>query len=149
MGETSFDFTPNNNFSEQKEISSPPKKDHNRTRNKAFNVRFTSEEFEMIIEKQLESKLTRSDFILALAREKPIYVFEHSDKLLQELNAQGKNINQIARALNRCALGFEKKNISEKDCQQMFERLSLDVENLQIEYQEIYKTLIKIWQEVL
>lgn len=125
-----------------------PKKIHNRTRDKAFNVRFTSEEFKMITEKQLESKLTRSDFFLALTSEKPIYVIDHVDEILKELNTQGKNINQIARALNLYNVNFEKYHSPEKNYQEALKRLTAELEQVRDGHRNIYQAVLKILQEV-
>ena len=125
-----------------------PKKIHNRTRNKAFNVRFTSDEFEKINEKYLESKLTRSDFILALLNEKPIFVVDHIDEILKELNVQGKNINQIAHALNLYNVNFEKYRRPERNYQEALQSLLTELEQVQNGHQNIYKAVLKILQEV-
>ena len=125
-----------------------PKKVHNRTRNKAFNVRFTPDEFEKINEKYFESKLTRSDFILALLNEKPIFVVDHMDEILKELNVQGKNINQIAHALNLYNVNFEKYHRPEKNYQESLKSLLAELEQVRIGHQKIFQTVLKILQEV-
>jgi len=125
-----------------------PKKVHNRVRNKAFNTRFTAEEFAMITEKQIESKLTRSDFFLALASEKPIYVIEHVDEILKELNVQGKNINQIAHAMNLYNVNFEKYHRPEKNYQEALKSLATELEQVRNGHRNIYQAVLKIMQEV-
>ena len=125
------------------------KKVRNRTRGKTFNVRLTSEEFDIIYEKYLASKLTRPEFLLALIKEKPIYVIEKLPDIFRELQAQGNNINQIARAINRFDYNMNEYHVPEKDYQETMERLRKEINLLKEEHKRIYQTVLNLSQEVL
>ncbi|MBK5201249.1 MAG: plasmid mobilization relaxosome protein MobC [Spirochaetaceae bacterium] len=75
--------------------------DQKRTRNKQIILRATEKEYELIQKKVEKSKLGQNDFLLKAALQKNIIVIEGLQKLLLELIREGKNLNQIAKALNQ------------------------------------------------
>ena len=75
--------------------------DQKRTRNKQIILRTTEKEYELIQKKVEKSKLKQNDFLLKSALQKDIIVIEGLQKLLLELIREGKNLNQIAKALNQ------------------------------------------------
>jgi uncharacterized protein (DUF1778 family) len=75
--------------------------DQKRTRNKQIILRATEKEYELIQKKVEKSKLKQNDFLLKSALQKNIIVIEGLQELLLELIREGKNLNQIAKALNQ------------------------------------------------
>jgi len=75
--------------------------DQKRTRNKQIILRSTEKEYELIQKKVEKSKLKQNDFLLNCALQKNIIVIEGLQELLLELIREGKNLNQIAKALNQ------------------------------------------------
>ncbi|MCB2295951.1 plasmid mobilization relaxosome protein MobC [Clostridium algoriphilum] len=75
--------------------------DQYRTRSKQIVLRTTEKEFELIQEKVEKSKLKQNEFLLNCALQKDIIVIDGLRDLLLELVREGKNLNQIARALNQ------------------------------------------------
>lgn len=75
--------------------------DQYRTRNKQIILRATEKEYELIQKKIQKSKLKQNDFLLKSALQKNIIVIEGLQELLLELIREGKNLNQIAKALNQ------------------------------------------------
>ena len=75
--------------------------DQKRTRNKQIILRSTEKEYELIQKKVEKSKLKQNDFLLKSALQKDIIVIEGLQELLLELIREGKNLNQIAKALNQ------------------------------------------------
>jgi hypothetical protein len=79
------------------------KMEQKRTRNKQIILRSTEEEYGLIQEKVKKSKLKQNDFLLKSALGKDIIVIDGLKDLLLELVREGKNLNQIAKSLNRIA----------------------------------------------
>ena len=75
--------------------------DQKRTRNKQIILRATEKEYELIQKKVEKSKLGQNDFLLKAVLQKDIIVIEGLKELLLELIREGKNLNQIAKALNQ------------------------------------------------
>lgn len=75
--------------------------DQKRTRNKQIILRATEKEYELIQKKVEKSKLKQNDFLLKSALQKNIIIIEGLQELLLELIREGKNLNQIAKALNQ------------------------------------------------
>jgi len=75
--------------------------DQKRTRNKQIILRSTEKEYEIIQKKIMKSKLKQNDFLLKSALQKDIIVIEGLNELLLELIREGKNLNQISKALNQ------------------------------------------------
>ena len=75
--------------------------DQKRTRNKQIILRATEKEYQLIQKKVEKSKLGQNNFLLQSALQKNIIVIEGLQKLLLELIREGKNLNQIAKALNQ------------------------------------------------
>jgi uncharacterized protein (DUF1778 family) len=75
--------------------------DQKRTRNKQIILRATEKEYQLIQKKVEKSKLKQNDFLLKSALQKDIIVIEGLKELLLELIREGKNLNQIAKALNQ------------------------------------------------
>jgi hypothetical protein len=75
--------------------------DQKRTRNKQIILRATEKEYELIQKKVEKSKLRQNEFLLKCALQKDIIVIDGLKDLLLELIREGKNLNQIAKALNQ------------------------------------------------
>ena len=75
--------------------------DQKRTRNKQIILRSTEKEYEIIQKKIVKSKLKQNDYLLKSALQKDIIVIEGLKELLLELIREGKNLNQISKALNQ------------------------------------------------
>ena len=73
-----------------------------RKRHKQMIVRLTEQELTEFSEKMNKAKAkSRSDFIMALVRKKPIIVPDGLPEITAELKRQGSNLNQIARYFNK------------------------------------------------
>jgi len=75
--------------------------DQKRTRNKQIILRSTEKEYEIIQKKIVKSKLKQNDYLLKSALQKDIIVIDGLKELLLELIREGKNLNQISKALNQ------------------------------------------------
>jgi hypothetical protein len=75
--------------------------DQKRTRNKQIILRSTEKEYELIQKKVEKSKLKQNDFLLKSALQKDIIVIYGLKELLLELIREGKNLNQISKALKQ------------------------------------------------
>lgn len=75
--------------------------DQKRTRNKQIILRSTEKEYEIIQKKIKKSKLKQNDYLLKSALQKDIIVIDGLKELLLELIREGKNLNQISKALNQ------------------------------------------------
>jgi len=88
--------------------------DQKRTRNKQIILRSTEKEYELIQKKVEKSKLKQNDFLLKSALQKDIIVIDGLKELLLELIREGKNLNQIAKALNQNLKQNEITELKEK-----------------------------------
>jgi hypothetical protein len=91
--------------------------DQKRTRNKQIILRSTEKEYEIIQKKIVKSKLKQNDYLLKSALQKDVIVIEGLKELLLELIREGKNLNQISKALN------QNENINSNEITELKEKL--------------------------
>lgn len=91
--------------------------DQKRTRNKQIILRSTEKEYELIQKKVEKSKLKQNDFLLKSALQKDIIVIDGLKELLLELIREGKNLNQISKALN------QNENLKQNEITELKEKL--------------------------
>lgn len=65
------------------------------TKDKTYAFRISSGDLEQIRARAKRSKLSVTDYLTACALKKKIVVIDGVDKLLPELKAQGRNLNQL------------------------------------------------------
>ena len=101
-----------------------------RKRNKQVNIRMTAEEKSHLLEKSAATRMSMSDYILALSENKKIVVVENLPRLVLEITRIGVNINQVAAVAN------SKKTVD-----------SRQIDFLLVSLKEVRKLLDKILDE--
>lgn len=93
-------------------------------------VRATEEEKESLKQNAKQSRMTMSEYVLALNKQKKINVVDGIPELVVELTRIGVNINQIATVAN------QKRNVSDYQLNFVLDKLS--------ECQKILSDIIKL-----
>ncbi len=101
-----------------------------RQKNSCIFVRATEEEKESLKQNAKQSRMTMSEYVLALNKQKKINVVNGISELVVELTRIGVNINQIATVAN------QKKNVSDYQLDLVLDKLS--------ECQKIMSKIIKL-----
>lgn len=105
-----------------------------------LEIRLSQEEFEILDKQAKELKLNRSDFIrrMCCSDEKEFSVFkEEHIKLYNEINAIGRNLNQLTKFLNTNA--YQNKKMDLKNLEEYFDAFKRDLTN----WRESYGYLLK------
>lgn len=115
-----------------------------RLRNKEFLIRFTQEEFDELNYFIKKSNKTRAEFILDLIRTDRIVIIDDLTKTWVELQKQGNNINQIAKAIHTLNIQIKENNIDESELKEYMKSLPGKVTLMQTEYTYLGNQVRKI-----
>lgn len=78
-------------------IETPKRPEPNRRRSEILKLRLTQEEFDYITEQAKLAQMSKTDYLLKVAHDRPAVVIEDIPALLVELRRQGVNLNQLTR----------------------------------------------------
>ena len=115
-----------------------------RLRNKEFLIRFTQEEFDELNYYIKKSNKTRAEFILDLIRSDKIILVDDLSKTWVELQKQGNNINQIAKAIHTLNIQIKENNIDESELKEYMKSLPGKVTLMRTEYTYLGNQVRKI-----
>lgn len=115
-----------------------------RLRNKEFLIRLTQEEFDELNYFIKKSGKSRAEFILDLIRSDKIIVVEDLSKTWVELQKQGNNINQIAKAIHTLNIQIKENNIDEKELKEYMKSLPGKITLMRTEYTYLGNQVRKI-----
>lgn len=79
-----------------------------RTKTEHLDFRVTPEQKERLLERAKKSRLSMTDYLLALSEQKKIVVIDDVSEIIKQILKIGTNVNQIAMVANT------NKNVSEK-----------------------------------
>ncbi len=127
-----------------KESTSTASKHPARIRNKEFLIRFTPEEFDELNYFVKKSGKTRADFFLDLIRTDRIVVIDDLTKTWVELQKQGININQIAKAIHTLNIQIKENNIDEEELKEYMKSLPGKLTLMRTEYTYLSNQVRKI-----
>lgn len=82
-------------------IEVPKKPEPNRSRSERLTLRLTEEEYDYITEQAKLAQMSKTDYLLKVAHDRPAVVIEDIPALLVELRRQGVNLNQLTRLANQ------------------------------------------------
>lgn len=115
-----------------------------RLRSKEFLVRFTQEEFDELNYYIKKSHKSRAEFMLDLIRSDKIVFIEDLTKTWVELQKQGNNINQIAKAIHTLNIQIKENNIDEEELKEYMKSLPGKVTLMRTEYTYLSNQVRKI-----
>ena len=115
-----------------------------RLRNKESLVRFTQEEFDELNYYIKKSNKSHAEFFLDLIRTDKIVIIEDLTKTWVELQKQGNNINQIAKAIHTLNIQIKENNIDEEELKEYMKALPGKVTLMRTEYTYLGNQVRKI-----
>ena len=89
-----------------------------RTKTERFELRLTSSQKEQLLERAKKSRLSMTDYLLALSEQKKIVVIDDVSEIIKQILKIGTNVNQIAMVANT------NKSVSEKQMIMVNDNLS-------------------------
>lgn len=134
---------------QSKESTSKASKHPARLRNKEFLIRFTQEEFDELNYYVKKLGKTRADFILSLIRQDKIIIIDDLSKMWIELQRQGNNLNQMAKAMNTYCILLQEFKIPEYDADDYIKEYTKQLRSTQQEFNQLTSCVKEIIERIV